>query len=88
MALQKTLTVEFDGGATSIIEDSYIKIITFSGNKERLNVMVGIFKDASSKNPVKTENYHLDYIIEGANPLAQAYTTLKELPEFAGSMDI
>jgi hypothetical protein len=88
MALEKTINFNIDGELEVTIENSYIKIMSFCGNKERLNLTVGFFKESDSTNPVKVSNIVVPISLDGDNFIKQAYEYLKTLPEFASATDV
>jgi len=82
MALKKT--VEFKGIE---VQNAYIRVWRFEGNKSEISVGVGFYKDAESEmfdsKTVKVDSF----VLGGDNPIAQAYEHLKTLPAFAGAVN-
>lgn len=68
------------------IKDAYIKVSGFSGNKSTLQVVVTV-QAASGKPIIDSNQISIPYVLDGKNPIAQAYEYLKTLPDFAGAID-
>lgn len=94
MALQKTITISgqgsvFNGESSIPVGDiskdinAYIKVLTVSGSKEKLNITV-LFSDGSVN---FYRNYNFTPDLDGHNFIKQAYLYLKTLPEFADATD-
>jgi hypothetical protein len=81
MALQKTVTFK---GIT--LNSAYLKIQSFSGSKELLKFDLTTHSK-SGEQVLAVSSFEISYDINGSNPLVQAYTHLKTLPEFAGATD-
>lgn len=81
MALQKTITFK---GVT--VANAYIKVQTFSGDKESLTFDVAI-RSKAEEQVLSVSSFEVFYDINGTNPIKQAYAHLKTLPEFAGATD-
>lgn len=81
MALKKT--VEFKG---ITVNDAYIRVWRFEGYKTSIVVGVEFCKDASSPR-FDSVSLEVPYSIDNGNPIEQAYTHIKTLPEFAGAID-
>jgi len=83
MALQKTMSYK---GAS--IQDAYIKVSRFNGNKIHLYFEIDVKSSADASEPVYSMGYTADYNANGSNALTQAYEYLKTLPEFSGATDV
>ena len=84
MAICKTVTTVYG----IEVADAYhrIEAVTLQGKLE-ISYCVRSYKDASGL-PFFAEKYLTSaYDINGLNPLAQAYTHVKTLPDFAGAVD-
>lgn len=81
MALRKT--VQFKG---IFVNDCYIKVWRIEGNKTDLSFGVSYSANAEAEK-FDSETYHCAYVLDGENPIKQAYKHLKTLPEFAGATD-
>lgn len=52
--------------------------------KTKMNFSVKVYKD-TDKEPFAASSFVCGYNLDGSNPIAQAYTHLKTMPEFAGA---
>jgi hypothetical protein len=66
-----------------VVVDCYVKVQSVSGNKETAKAQVSFSGDKF----VGFKSYDFPVNLEGENFIKQAYTHLKSLEEFAGSMD-
>lgn len=83
MAIKKTIDTIY--GVTVV--DAYIRVSDLRIiNKVTLAFNVCAYAD-SSKSAIQEAQVQCGYDLNGANPLEQAYTHLKTLPEFAGAVD-
>jgi hypothetical protein len=96
MALNKQITLE--GEATANIEgvaintmvkkdlgQAYIKVVNITGNKAGIGFdVIYYFADVATIN----KSFNFVPALEGLNFIAQAYTHLKTLPEFADATDV
>ena len=84
MALEKSVITAqgFDA------DDAYHRVegVQLLG-KANMIFQVRSYKDRSRVLAFGDSAYQAAYSLEGANPIAQAYTYLKTLPEFAGAID-
>ena len=84
MALQKTVTTPHGIEVTDAYHRiEYVQIV----NKTSLVYHVRTYKDNSDLPFFEEKVLQSDYDITGDNPIAQAYTHLKSLPEFADAVD-
>jgi hypothetical protein len=84
MALQKTIQSNFGLRIPSAYHRvGRIQIV----NKSEMTFVVNAFVDDKISIPVEAQAYSCAYDLTGGNALAQAYTYLKTLPEFAGATD-
>lgn len=96
MALRKNIEVQGESsiktefgtvktGEQKIEFSAYIKILSFYGDKNKIEANVNFRSDAQSFN----KQYQIPVSVESgsANFVAQAYNYLKTLPEFAGATD-
>ena len=81
MALKKT--VQFKGISVS---DCYIKVWRVEANKTDLSFGVSYSANAQSE-MFDSKTYACAYVLDGDNPIKQAYEHLKTLPEFSGATD-
>jgi hypothetical protein len=88
MALKKS--INFKGIE---IKDAYIRISRFDGDKNTLSFGVSFHSDPNAQ-AFDNKTYLLNdaeagvvYVLDGDNPIKQAYQFLKTLPEFAGAVD-
>jgi hypothetical protein len=83
MALKKTISTR----QGIEITDAYFRVVNVMLNgKTGMQYVVAYSKDNESF-AVDSISYDCAYSLTGANPIAQAYTHLKTLPEFAGATD-
>ena len=84
MALSKTIQTE--SGIT--VENAYHRVreVKIQGTNY-LHFKVKSFADKSQGRPFSESEHGCDYDLEGNNPLAQAYTYVKTLSEFANAID-
>lgn len=82
MALSKT--IEYKG---VLVQNAYIKVARFSGNKSVLNFAVSVYARKDADDFVAESGYSCDYSLDGDNAIKQAYDYLKTLPEFADAVD-
>jgi hypothetical protein len=85
MALQKNLTLENNFDEESMFPNAYIKVQSVTGNKERMTAVVVMHKEKDGFS-LKSKSY--EFVPDlNSNFIAQAYSHLKTLPEFAGAVD-
>lgn len=84
MALKKTVTTAHG----FVADNAYHRVenMTFQG-KNVIKFNVKSYKDSSASTPFAVVDFGCKYDINGANPFAQAYVFVKNLPEFAGATD-
>jgi len=68
------------------VKDGYLKVSEFSGDKTDVGFSIA-FKANLEANAIKYERFNFVPNLDGQNFIAQAYTHLKTLPEFAGATD-
>ena len=83
MALKKTVTTQHGFTAS----DAYHRVEGVQVGKDRMTFQVRSYKDNSGLPHFADVALSCAYSISGNNPIAQAYTHLKTLPEFAGATD-
>jgi hypothetical protein len=86
MALSKNLFLVDNFGEEILLKDAYIKVDEIKGGKLGLIITVRSYKNDRS---IVLQRNEFSFVpnIDGANFIAQAYTHLKTLPEFAGAAD-
>lgn len=58
-------------------------------NKDKMSFFVQVYKSQESTDyAFNSFGYSCDYDINGANPIAQAYTHLKTLSEYSSATDV
>jgi hypothetical protein len=85
MALQKN--IETSNGLSA--DSAYMRvenITLIAKNIARFSLKSYINHDSSE--PIKTEVFAFDYDLDGENPIKQAYSYLKTLPEFSEATDV
>lgn len=68
------------------INNAYIKICRYQGDKDKLFFDVGIHTKSGEK-MIASHGYQCALNLDGANPVKQAYEHLKTLPEFSNAVD-
>lgn len=98
MALKKAITVTGmgfvsgigivvkTGETTTTTPPLYIKVESVAGDKANVKTSV-TFKDEATGEYLMRKDYNFAPSMDGGNFIAQAYTHLKTLPEFAGAVD-
>jgi hypothetical protein len=69
------------------IQDVYVRVASFKGNKQNLVFEVQYFTDSQELQAFKTEANSCQLLLDDSNPIKQAYLHLKTLPEFADAVD-
>lgn len=70
------------------IESAYIRIDSFTGNKNIIEITVGIYKDELNQAFIQSKMYSFTPTIESTvNFIKQGYEYLKTLPEYATAID-
>ena len=83
MALQSNKTWN---GVT--VQNAYIKVLSYSGNKINMSFSVGYFASSSEQKMFGQEQLESSVDLDGDNPVKQAYENLKTLEEFSGATDV
>jgi hypothetical protein len=83
MALEKTVTTPH--GLTAV--NAYHRVEGTQISKDRITFQVRSYKDNSGLPHFADAYFNCAYDIAGDNPIKQAYTHLKTLPEFADAID-
>jgi hypothetical protein len=84
MAIKKDMTTPQGFDAIG----AYGKVSALSLNgKDAMSFSLSWFKDQNNLTPFFIQQFTSAYLLNGSNPLAQAYEYLKTLPEFAGATD-
>lgn len=85
MALSKDLVLTaFNQDVT--IKNAYIKIDSVFGDKNIMNLNVGIYQ-ASGQSELSRKGFAFTQDLNGVNVITQGYDYLKTLPEFADAVD-
>jgi hypothetical protein len=87
MALQKDFVFIRDGFEGELIaKNAYFKVSTMHASKEKVLAQLLIFTAA---NGIEIGGDSFEFVpdMDGGNFIAQAYTYLKTLPDFAGATD-
>lgn len=82
MALEKTVTTP--QGFEAVNAYNRVKNLSLI-SKNSISFHVQSLKDSNAPAEFASEFYSCQYDLNGANPMEQAYTHLKTLPEFAGA---
>jgi hypothetical protein len=98
MAIKKNLVIKGNGyiafenlyfktGESSVTTPPlYIKVESVSGSKKMMQAFVS-FSDDDKKQKLFEKQFAFTPSMDAGNFIAQAYTYLKTLPEFAGAVD-
>lgn len=86
MALSKQITTALPIVGETVV-DAYIKVESYSGDKDNTNALVVYKKEASNGEFIRSDVYSFNLDLNGSNVVAQAYEHLKTLPEFADAVD-
>lgn len=86
MALKKDFAFNTKYGVSATVTDCYIKVERVEASKVLGNATVAFYKDDKSA-LLEEARYEFPVNLEGDNFIAQAYTHLKTLPEFADAVD-
>jgi hypothetical protein len=68
------------------VNNGYLKVTEFSGDKTGVGFSLA-FKASAATDAINYKQYNFVPNLDGQNFIAQAYTHLKTLPEFAGATD-
>jgi hypothetical protein len=69
-----------------LVNSAYIRVETANVSKDKMTFTVCMY--ANKQKPFfDSKVFSCEYLINGANPIAQAYANLKTMPEFAGATD-
>jgi hypothetical protein len=84
MALKKTVTTKHGFEA----KDAYHRVEGVRlDTKAKITFQVRSYKSQEHTSAFADESFSCDYALQADNPIAQAYSHLKTLPEFAGAID-
>jgi hypothetical protein len=86
MALTKQITLVSNFGDSVSFDEAYIKVESLVGNKEKMRVNVSTHKKENEQ-IIQRNSYSFTPNLSGKNFIAQAYTYLKTLDEFADATD-
>lgn len=86
MALAKTLTKQNQFGEMSTLSNCYIRVFSFTGNKEKVNFKIEVLSSDKEKTYL-TEAYSFVPKMNNENIFLQAYLHLKTLPDFSDAID-
>lgn len=84
MALKQNISTVFG----IEVDDAYHRVEQVAlVNKSTISFSVNVYKNSEIKVCITSKFYSCEYTLAGANPMAQAYTHLKTLPEFSSAVD-
>jgi galactose mutarotase-like enzyme len=84
MAIQKSVTTQHG----LVANNAYHKVENVTiRNKTQMEFNVKVFSSKEQSLPFEMLAFSCAYDMQGDNPLRQAYTYVKTLPDFAGSTD-
>lgn len=85
MALTQDITIEVGSKQVPFL-GAYAKVTEYHGNKSRMTFVVS-WSEAAGAPAIRQSTYGCAVDLDGDNPIRQAYTHLKSLPEFSGASD-
>jgi len=86
MALQKTITIDFNGASVDFA-DAYLKVGMIEGDKNMVRFDLLVYK-AKDDRVIERRKYNFAPDMNGSNFIAQAYQHLKSLSEYSGATDV
>lgn len=88
MALQKDFVTDSD----IEIVDAYFRICTLNGDRDKLLIRIGVYKDEQARIDGKPPAGILEYMVDTPNSennlFQDIYDYLKTLPEFDDALDV
>ncbi|WP_303984669.1 hypothetical protein [Niallia circulans] len=75
---------------TLVVKDAYFQIVKIEGNKEKMDIVLSVYKDNTKKYVLETRVYSFNPSVsfDSPNNFKQGYEYLKTLPEFDGAIDV
>lgn len=72
------------------VKDAYCEIVKIEGNKEKMDIVLSIYKDNTKKYVLETKVYSFtpSASTDSMDSFMQAYEYLKNLPEFEYAIDV
>lgn len=87
MALMQNYTADYYG-VPVVFDDAYYKVDTISGTKDLQNFCVLVYKTSEKITQIDMQMYQFVPDLNSTeNFIAQAYSYLKTLPEYANAID-
>jgi hypothetical protein len=86
MALTQSISLKNNFGENTVFNDAYIKVRSVNFSKEVAQANVDYYGFDQSK-LLTIKQYSFDVLLDGPNPIKQAYQFLKSLPEFSDAVD-
>jgi hypothetical protein len=81
-----SLTISTDWGIT--VPNSYCRVEEVSlVDKENMTFSLRFYAKIGNNSSFSKQTFGCPYVIDGRNPISQAYLHLKSLPEFADAVD-
>jgi len=72
--------------------NQYVRVERVAVDKSSMIVSVGFYSSQQARNdeilPYEIQDFEFLYVLDGDNPIKQAYTRLKETPKFGDLMDV
>lgn len=94
MALCKKMNIEFNSGLKTLIDNVYIRINSFAGDKNGISIYVGKYislenylNNKESLEPIKIYSFVPNISENSLNFIKQGYEYLKTLTEYEDAMD-
>lgn len=94
MALSKNVNMQYKSGLTIPVENVYIRINSYSGDKNSISIYVGKYMSyqhflngKESLEPIKIYSFTPDILNDSQNFIKQGYEYLKTLDEYKDAID-
>jgi hypothetical protein len=70
------------------VQDAYLRVESVQlAKKDALQFVLRMYKNSQEKLAFDGQQFSCEYVLNGNNPLNQAYNYIKTLPEFSTSTD-
>lgn len=95
MALEQSVTMEYESGAVIQVENSYTRVDSYSGTKDTTTIYVNTYLSKQNfeegnacLGPTKILSFAHSVDDNAPNTIKQGYLFLKTLPEFSDAIDV
>lgn len=86
MALTKTIVLQDNFGDDKSFPNAYVKVESVTASKSAASAEVSIYREKDGQFLAR-QRYPFSIDLTGDNFISQAYSALKELPEFSDAVD-